>query len=129
MRVDIDLTPASEALSTVVVTGTLREQFVSESPVKVEVVTARDGPDALAKAVAVRPDLVLLDVQMPGIDGYTICSRIRADASLAAVPVVIVTANYGSTEVEAARRAGADDFLVKPFLPATLVDLAKAMLS
>jgi len=94
-----------------------------------EVVTARDGPDALAKAVAVRPDLVLLDVQMPGIDGYTICARIRADASLAAVPVIIVTANYGSAEVEAARRAGADDFLVKPFLPATLVDMAKAMLS
>jgi len=94
-----------------------------------EVVTARDGPDALAKVVAVRPDLVLLDVQMPGIDGYTICARIRADASLAAVPVIIVTANYGSAEVEAARRAGADDFLVKPFLPATLLDMAKAMLS
>jgi len=94
-----------------------------------EVVTARDGADALAKAVAVRPDLVLLDVQMPGIDGYTICARIRADASLAAVPVIIVTANYGSAEVEAARRAGADDFLVKPFLPATLLEMAKAMLS
>jgi DNA-binding response OmpR family regulator len=94
-----------------------------------EVVTARDGPDALAKAVAVRPDLVLLDVRMPGIDGYTVCARIRADASLAAVRVVIVTANYGSAEVAAARRAGADDFLVKPFLPTTLLDLAKAMLS
>jgi DNA-binding response OmpR family regulator len=93
-----------------------------------DVVTARDGPDALAKAVAVRPDLVLLDVQMPGIDGYTICARIRAEATLAAVPVIIVTANYGSAEVEAARRAGADDFLVKPFLPATLLDMAKAML-
>jgi DNA-binding response OmpR family regulator len=94
-----------------------------------EVVTARDGTDALAKAVAVRPDLVLLDVRMPGIDGYTVCARIRADASLAAVRVVIVTANYGSAEVAAARRAGADDFLVKPFLPTTLLDLAKAMLS
>jgi DNA-binding response OmpR family regulator len=94
-----------------------------------EVVTARDGPDALAKAVAVRPDLVLLDVRMPGIDGYTICAQLRADASLAAVPVIIVTANYGPAEVEAARRAGADDFLVKPFLPATLLDMAKAMLS
>jgi DNA-binding response OmpR family regulator len=94
-----------------------------------EVVTARDGRDTLAKAAAVRPDLVLLDVQMPGIDGYTICARIRADASLAAVRVIIVTANYGSAAVEAARRAGADDFLVKPFLPATLLDLAKAMLS
>jgi DNA-binding response OmpR family regulator len=94
-----------------------------------QVITARDGADALAKAVAVRPDLVLLDVQMPGLDGYTICARIRADASLAGVAVIIVTANYGSAAVEAARRAGADDFLVKPFLPAALLDMAKAMLS
>jgi DNA-binding response OmpR family regulator len=94
-----------------------------------EVVTARDGPDALAKAVAVRPDLVLLDVRMPGIDGYTICGRIRADSSLAAIPVIIVTANYGAAEGEAARRAGADDFLVKPFHPDMLLDMAKAMLS
>jgi DNA-binding response OmpR family regulator len=94
-----------------------------------QVITARDGADALAKAVAVRPDLVLLDVQMPGLDGYTICARIRADASLAGVAVIIVTANYGSAAVEAARRAGADDFLVKPFLPAALLDMAKTMLS
>lgn len=93
-----------------------------------EVVTARDGLDALAKATAVRPDLVLLDVLMPGIDGYAICARIRADASLAAVPVIIVTANYGLAEMEAAQQAGADDFLIKPFLPATLLDKAKAML-
>jgi DNA-binding response OmpR family regulator len=92
-------------------------------------ITARDAADALAKAVAVRPDLVLLDVQMPGLDGYTICARIRADASLAGVAVIIVTANYGSAAVEAARRAGADDFLVKPFLPAALLDMAKTMLS
>jgi DNA-binding response OmpR family regulator len=94
-----------------------------------QVITARDGADALAKAVAVRPDLVLLDVQMPGLDGYTICARIRADASLAGVAVIIVTANYGPAAVEAARRAGADDFLVKPFLPDALLDMAKAMLS
>ena len=94
-----------------------------------QVVTARNGPDALAKAVAVRPDLVLLDVLMPGIDGYAVCARIRAEASLAAVPVIIVTANYGPGDVEAARRAGADDFLVKPFHPAALLVKAKAMLS
>jgi DNA-binding response OmpR family regulator len=94
-----------------------------------EVVTARDGPDALAKTIAVRPDLVVLDVLMPGIDGYTICARIRANASLAAVPVLIVSANYASADLEAARRVGADDFLVKPFHPAMLLDKAKAMLS
>jgi DNA-binding response OmpR family regulator len=93
-----------------------------------EVVTARDGLDALAKAVTVWPDLVLLDVRMPSVDGYTICARIRADPRLAAIPVIMVTANYSSADVEAARQAGADDFLVKPFLPATLLDMAKAML-
>jgi two-component system cell cycle response regulator len=93
-----------------------------------EVVTARDGLDALAKAIAVRPDLVVLDVLMPGINGYTICARIRANASLAAVPVLIVTANYAPADRAAARRAGADDFLAKPFHP-TMLDKAKAMLS
>jgi DNA-binding response OmpR family regulator len=93
-----------------------------------EVITARDGRDALAKAVAGRPDLVLLDVLMPGIDGYAVCAGIRADASVAAVPVIIVTANYVSADVEAARRVGADDLLVKPFDPATLLDKAKALL-
>jgi DNA-binding response OmpR family regulator len=94
-----------------------------------EVVTARDGPEAFAKAIAVRPDLVVLDVLMPGIDGYAVCARIRANASLAAVPVLIVTANYASVDLAAARRAGADDVLVKPFHPAMLLDKAKAMLS
>jgi DNA-binding response OmpR family regulator len=94
-----------------------------------EVVTARDGPDVLAKAVAVQPDLVLLDVLMPGIDGYAVCAQIRADATLAAVPVIMVTANYVSADVEAARRVGADDFLVKPFDPVALLDKAKALLS
>jgi DNA-binding response OmpR family regulator len=94
-----------------------------------EVVTAHDGPDALAKALTVRPDLVLLDVLMPGIDGFTVCTWIRADARLAAVPVIIVTANYSSADLDAARRAGANDLLVKPFHPATLLDKAKAMLS
>jgi two-component system, cell cycle response regulator len=75
------------------------------------VVTARDGPDALAKAVAVRPDLVLLDVLMPGIDGYAVCARIRADATLNAVPGIMMTANYVSADLAAPRRAGADDFL------------------
>jgi DNA-binding response OmpR family regulator len=93
-----------------------------------EVVTARDGPDVLAKAVAVRPDLVLLDVQMPGLDGYAVCARIRAEATLAAVPVIMVTGNYVWADVEAARRVGADDFLVKPFDPVVLLDKAKALL-
>jgi DNA-binding response OmpR family regulator len=93
-----------------------------------DVVTARDGPEVFAKAVAVRPDLVLLDVLMPGLDGYAVCAQIRADATLAAVPVIMVTANYTAAHLEAARRVGADDFLVKPFDPVVLLDKAKALL-
>jgi CheY-like chemotaxis protein len=65
---------------------------------------------------------------MPSLDGYTTCAQIRADARLAAVPVIMVTAGYGSADAEAARQAGANDLLVKPFLPVTLLDMAKAML-
>jgi len=93
------------------------------------VVTARDGPDVLAKAVAVHPDLVLLDALMPGLDGYAVCAQIRADATLAAVPVIMVTGNYVAADVEAARRVGADDFLVKPFDPLVLLNKAKTLLS
>jgi CheY-like chemotaxis protein len=81
----------------------------------------------LAKAVAVQPDLVLLDVLMPGLDGYAVCARIRADATLAAVPVIMVTGNYVLADVEAARRIGADDYLVKPFDPVVLLDKAKTL--
>jgi DNA-binding response OmpR family regulator len=80
------------------------------------------------EVVTVRPDLVLLDVQMPGLDGYAVCARIRAEATLAAVPVIMVTGNYVWADVEAARRVGADDFLVKPFDPVVLLDKAKALL-
>jgi CheY-like chemotaxis protein len=89
---------------------------------------ARIGAQVEVEAILDCLDAVL-DVLMPDIDGYTICARIRADASLAAVPVIIVTANYGSADLEAARRAGATDFLVKPFHPVVLLDKAKAMLS
>jgi CheY-like chemotaxis protein len=92
------------------------------------VVTARDGEDALAKAFEVRPDLVLLDMVMPGIDGYAVCARLRADPDLADVPVIMLTANFISADAEAARRAGADALVVKPFDPADLVGKVKALL-
>jgi DNA-binding response OmpR family regulator len=92
------------------------------------VVTARDGADALAKAVALRPDLILLDVLMPSVDGYTVCRRIRAEAGLEGTPVIMLTANFISADADAAHQAGADDFVVKPFDPAVLVTKVKALL-
>lgn len=82
-----------------------------------DVVTARSGSDALAivsGAAGRRPDLVLLDVLMPGMTGYDVCRAIRADAATATLPVVMVTALDASAERLRGLEAGADDFLSKP---------------
>jgi DNA-binding response OmpR family regulator len=93
-----------------------------------QVLTARDGQEALTKALDLQPDVVLLDVLMPRIDGYTVCERLRADHRGAAIPVILLTANFISADEEVARRAGADDFVVKPFDPFELMARVKALL-
>jgi two-component system, OmpR family, response regulator RpaA len=93
-----------------------------------QVVTARDGQDALTKALDLQPDIVLLDVLMPRIDGYTVCARLRADRRGAAIPVILLTANFISADQEEARQAGADDFVVKPFDPYELMARVKALI-
>jgi DNA-binding response OmpR family regulator len=93
-----------------------------------QVLTARDGEEALAKALDLQPDVVLLDVLMPRIDGYTVCARLRADARGASIPVILLTANFISTDQEVARRAGADDFVVKPFDPYELMARVRALM-
>jgi CheY-like chemotaxis protein len=92
-----------------------------------QVVTARDGQEALTKALDLRPDVVLLDVLMPRIDGYTVCERLRADDRGAAIPVILLTANFISHDQEVARKAGANDFVVKPFDPCELMTRVKAL--
>ena len=92
-----------------------------------QVVTARDGQEALTKALDLQPDVVLLDVLMPRIDGYTVCERLRADDRGAAIPVILLTANFITVDQEVARRAGADDFVVKPFDPYELMTRVKEL--
>ena len=79
------------------------------------VVEAADGPTALRLAAESPPDLVLLDVMMPGMDGYEVCRRLRANVLLAEVPVVMVTALDDQASRLAGIEAGADDFIAKPF--------------
>src|SRR5580692_1225965 len=85
-----------------------------------EVVTAFNGLDALARMEEHEPDIVLLDVMMPGMDGFEVCRRIKANPKTAHIPVVMVTALDQSSDRVAGLDAGADDFLTKPVDDAAL---------
>jgi len=79
-----------------------------------EVLTANDGPTALALAASEKPDVVLLDVMMPGMDGFSVCRRLKDDPETRHIPVVLVTALDGRADRVAGLEAGADEFLTKP---------------
>ncbi len=85
------------------------------APLGFEVRTAADGAAALAEVRRDAPDVVLLDVMMPGMSGFEVCERLRSDASTALVPVVMVTALDAHEHRLRGLRAGADEFLTKPF--------------
>jgi|DewCreStandDraft_2_1066082.scaffolds.fasta_scaffold02013_8 CheY-like chemotaxis protein len=79
-----------------------------------EVVTATSGPEAIAKAAAVLPALILLDIMMPGMDGYEVCRRLRADPQLSHIPIIFLTAKNEVADRIAGFEAGADEYVSKP---------------
>ncbi|MEO8485345.1 MAG: response regulator [Betaproteobacteria bacterium] len=91
-------------------------------------ITARSGEEALEKLAVETPDLVLLDVMMPGISGYDVCRRIRADPDTALLPVVLVTSLDPHEERIKGIEAGADDFLSKPIHQAELLARVRSLL-
>lgn len=107
--------------------GGLRALIVDDSPTIVavlrkmlrqngyEVFDAGDGEQGIATARAVRPDLVLLDIVLPGISGFEALRQLRRDPATAAVPVIMISGNAQATEQFYVQRIGADDFLRKPF--------------
>ena len=92
-----------------------------------EVVTAHDGDAALDLVEAEEPDLILLDVMMPGLDGYGVCTRLRANDDTAMLPVIMVTSSVGQEKTRAIE-AGADDFIPKPFNHDELLTRVRSLL-
>jgi DNA-binding response OmpR family regulator len=80
-----------------------------------DVVTALNGEDGLREVEQHRPDLVILDIMMPGMDGIELCRRIRTNPETASIPVLMFSALSGDEDVERARLAGANHLITKPF--------------
>lgn len=91
--------------------------------------TAKDGVDALKKACSISPDLILLDLMMPELDGFAVCEILRGDPVTASVPIVVLTAMSGQLSRFAGLEAGANDYLTKPFSPKQLVSRIETLLA
>jgi DNA-binding response OmpR family regulator len=94
-----------------------------------EIRTVGDGERAVEAAEAFRPDLILLDVMMPRMDGFEVCQRIRADASLKGISIVMLTAKGREVEREKGLALGADLYITKPFSTREVVRKVKEMLA
>jgi diguanylate cyclase (GGDEF)-like protein len=93
-----------------------------------EVNVEHDGESAVATALKLQPDLVLLDVMMPGLDGYEVCKRLRSDPRTANTSVIMLTAKSLSADKVMGLTAGADDYIAKPFDPPELVARVSSVL-
>ena len=93
-----------------------------------EIITATDGEAGLAIATEKKPDLILLDIMMPKMDGIEVCRHIRSNPILPFMPIIMVTAKAGSKDIVAGLEAGGDEYLTKPVDHAALVARVKSML-
>ncbi len=90
--------------------------------------TARDGIEALKKARSVHPDVILLDLMLPELDGFAVCETLRRDPATASIPVIMLTALSGTLSRVAGLEAGAQDFITKPFSPRALMERVEELL-
>jgi two-component system, cell cycle response regulator DivK len=86
-----------------------------------EMIEAENGEEALTAAAAHKPDLILMDIQLPLLDGYEATRRIKADPALRATPIIVVTSYALSGDETKAREAGCDAYVTKPFSPRNLL--------
>ena len=86
-----------------------------------DMIEAENGEDGVAIAAAQRPDLILMDIQLPVLDGYEATRRIKADPELRAIPIIVVTSYALSGDEDKARAAGCDAYVTKPYSPRQLL--------
>jgi DNA-binding response OmpR family regulator len=94
-----------------------------------ETVVAEDGTSALALAQEQAPDIVVLDVHMPGMSGFDVCRMMRTNPSVARIPVIMLTASVQEADIATGFDSGADDYVPKPFSPRELVSRIQAVLA
>jgi len=90
--------------------------------------TATTGEDALAKARTKQPDLMILDLMLPGIDGLEVCKMLKSDPKTANIPIIMLTAKGEETDIVTGLELGADDYVTKPFSPKVLIARARRIL-
>jgi PleD family two-component response regulator len=93
-----------------------------------EVITAKDGDQALAAAKTEKPDLIILDIVMPNMDGFEVCRRIRSEESTKSIPVIMVTTKGDSRSVEKGFESGCNDYVTKPINNAELLSKVRSHL-
>ena len=94
-----------------------------------QVVSAADGQEAVELAIKEIPNLILMDVRMPRMSGYEACRRIKTEPALQGVPIVFLSAKGQESEIRLGMEAGAEEYVVKPFAPAELVERVKQLLA
>jgi DNA-binding response OmpR family regulator len=90
--------------------------------------TANDGVEGLEKARAVRPDIVLLDIMMPRMDGLEVTKALKGDPETKDIPIILLSAKAQASDIQAGKDMGADDYLTKPFDPLELLDRVNELL-
>ena len=93
-----------------------------------EVITAFDGQDALEKAKKDKPDLIILDLMLPKIDGYKVCGLLKKDARYAKIPILMFTARAQEEDKKLGEEVGADTYITKPFEPQALLTKIQELL-
>lgn len=94
-----------------------------------EVVAAYDGEEAMQQVKAEKPDLILLDLMLPKIDGYKVCQMLKADPHYQHIPVILFSAKAQVTDKEMGREYGADGYIAKPFQPQQLLETIRNLLA